>query len=137
MDVKALSYSALFRTTGDKNRSALRPPTGHADHNPYIRFVSGTIKEAAIVKDRFGRLRTTRAVAIIHNRMSSRERSAPNAVDPNLIPAAAGQGRAHWMIDGEEISGSYARKIARCSKLFMILYELPEFIRTRFPRYVS
>jgi hypothetical protein len=57
VDVKALSYSALFRTTGDKNRSALRPPMGHADHNPYIRFVSGTIKEAAIVKDRFGRLR--------------------------------------------------------------------------------
>lgn len=25
-----------------------------ADHNPYVRFVSGTIKEAAIVKDRFG-----------------------------------------------------------------------------------
>ena len=50
MDVKALSYSALFRTTGDKNRSALRPPMGHADHNPYIRFVSGTIKEAAIVR---------------------------------------------------------------------------------------
>ena len=64
VDVKALSYSALFRTTGDKNRSALRPPMSHADHNPYVRFVSGTIKEAAIVKDRFGSKAASQAFII-------------------------------------------------------------------------
>jgi hypothetical protein len=42
---KRCPNSALFRTTGDKNRSALRPPMGHADHNPYVRFGSTPVIE--------------------------------------------------------------------------------------------